>query len=463
MVARPANSLATMILATLDPPRLDTGFAFAQRTASAPHRNECRWRDTIGSVAIEMGASTVPESLVYAALVQPFRRLGAAHLNVDARPRWHSRGAVARASVIALAFTLVGLLAGCLDQQKPKPPTPAEVRAQIVRLLPVTTADRKGWATDIYAAFAALQIEPSMQNLCSVLAVTEQESTFTADPAVPGLAKIARTEIDRRAARLHVPALVVHGALQIESPNGKTWDERIAAVRTEKELNTIFEELIDAVPMGRRLFASANPVRTGGPMQVSIAFAEQHVRAQPYPYPIDGSIRREVFTRHGGMYFGIAHLLGYPAPYDQPLYRFADFNAGWYASRNAAFQQAVTIASGIPLTLDGDLIRYEADSDGSEVGTTEVAVRSLARHLDMSDAQIHRALKQADSHKFERSALYEKVFALAEQMERRPLPRAVMPRITLASPKITRKLTTQWFATRVDKRYRSCLARAGAG
>ena len=37
---------------------------------------------------------------------------------------------------------------------------------------------------------------------------------------------------------------------------------------------------------------------------------EAHVAAKPYPYPVSGSIRNEVFTRRGGMYFGIAHLLG---------------------------------------------------------------------------------------------------------------------------------------------------------
>jgi hypothetical protein len=356
--------------------------------------------------------------------------------------------------ITSLAVLLA--LAGCGTQRTQEAPVrqPAEVKAQIVRLLPAKTVDREGWATDIYAAFAAQDISPTTQNLCSVLAVTEQESTFQVDPPVPGLGKIARDEIDRRAAKVHIPSLLVSGALQVRSPNGKSYSDRLNAARSEKELSGIFDDFIGMVPMGRTLFGGFNPVHTAGPMQVSIEFAEQ--QTSHYPYPVQGSIRHEVFSRRGGLYFGIAHLLGYPVSYTQPLYRFADFNAGWYASRNAAFQNALSRASGIPLALDGDLIRY----DSIMPGTTELAVRTLGKQLGMRNPTIRDQLEKGKSLDFEETRLYQQVFALAEKAEGRALPRAVLPGIVLQSPKITRKLTTAWFAKRVDERYQRCMARA---
>ncbi|MDN5782347.1 MAG: DUF1615 domain-containing protein [Luteimonas sp.] len=348
------------------------------------------------------------------------------------------------------------LLAGCatrapLQAQR----TPGEVRADIVARMPAKTPDREGWAADIQVAMLAQDIAPTSENLCAVLAVTEQESTFTADPRVPGLGRIAREEIDRRAASMHVPKLLVSAALRLRSPDGRSYAERIERVHTERELSALFEDFIGMVPLGQRLFAGLNPVHTGGPMQVSIDFAQAHAR--DYPYPMDGSIRHEVFTRRGGMYFGIAHLLGYRANYDAPLYRFADFNAGWHASRNAAFQAAVSRASGIELTLDGDLLRPGAPLDAP--GATERAVRALGSQLGMDDAAIRRALAQGDAADFGDSRLYQRVFELAEAGAHRTLPRAVLPGIDLHSPKITRKLTTAWFANRVNDRWKRCMAR----
>lgn len=355
----------------------------------------------------------------------------------------------------AAAFGLLLLLAGCVTAPRPEGPVPEAVRADIVQRIPVDVDDRAGWAADIETAFTAQGIEPYEENICAVLAVIEQESGYKADPPVANLPVIARAEIERRAAAVHVPGFMVAAALRLESADGRSYEERLRGVRTERELSELYEDLTGRVPLGERLFDGFNPVDTGGPMQVSIPFAES--RAGGYPYAVDGSIRDEVFSRRGGLYFGIDHLLGYTTPYTRKVHRFADFNAGWYASRNAAFQNAVAVASGRSLALDGDLLAPGAPMD--RPGETERAVRALGNRLGMDDGAIRDALQRGDRLDFNDSALFERVFALAEARAGKPLPRAMIPGITLESPKISRELTTAWFATRVDDRYRRCMAR----
>ena len=364
------------------------------------------------------------------------------------------------AAVFALA--VAALLAGCAVPGRMAEPAglgPTEAREAIVRLLPAATDDRAGWASDIHAALATLELPSTPANLCAVLAVAEQESGFRADPAVPGLGAIARKEIERRADEAGVPKLALRAALALSSPDGRSYADRIDAVKTERQLSEIYEDFIGMVPLGKTFFESRNPVRTGGPMQVSITFAEAQAKARPYPYPVRESIRREVFTRRGGLYFGAAHLLAYDAPYEQAIFRFADFNAGRLASRNAAFQNALAVASGLPVTLDGDLL---PPGGGTARGETERAADTLAGRLGLSGPAIRRDLEKGEDGAFEKTALYERVFAYAEQLDKRTLPRAVLPRIELHSPKITRKLTTEWFARRVDERHRRCLERIGA-
>jgi hypothetical protein len=359
-------------------------------------------------------------------------------------------------TMIALAAIVVA--AGCAGPRQQV--TASEARALIASYLPASVADKEGWAADIYTPMNVLEIPLTGDNICAVVSITEQESGFRVDPPIPNLAQLAWNEIERQREKLGIPKLALDAALSLQSTNGKTYRERIDGARTERELSDAFEDLIGRVPLGKRFLEDRNPVRTGGPMQVSVAYAREHARLRKYPYPVAESIRDEVFTRRGGMYFGIAHLLDYPAPYDRYLYRYADFNAGHYASRNAGFQAALALVSGRKLALDGDLVPPRQGREAAP-GETESAARAVAAQLRMGNADIRHDLELGTRQEFESSALYARVFALADERSGKRVARAVVPAIELQSAKFTRRLTTQWFAERVVTRHRACLARGG--
>ncbi|ECO1217606.1 surface-exposed outer membrane lipoprotein YaiW, partial [Salmonella enterica subsp. enterica serovar Kentucky] len=162
-----------------------------------------------------------------------------------------------------LPFLAVAILAGCSSQSgQPvsKGEKPVDVASVVRQKMPASVKDREAWAKDIATTFKSQGLAPTVENICSVLAVAQQESGYQADPAVPGLSKIAWQEIDRRAERLHIPLFLVHTALKINSPNGKSYSERLDTVKTEKQLSAIFDDFINMVPMGQTLFGSYNPV-----------------------------------------------------------------------------------------------------------------------------------------------------------------------------------------------------------
>ncbi len=342
----------------------------------------------------------------------------------------------------------------------PVPPFPAypnEAAARALvqnKLLPASVRDKAGWSQEIVGAFTGLHLPYRADLLCAAMAVIEQESTWQADPVVPGLGEMVWKKIAEKAGGV-IPVAALKVAFLKPSATGESYTSRIDRLRTEKEMNALFEDMVaDARRLGLPVNMK-NPIRTGGPMQVSVEFAEEHVRAKGYPYPRKGSWRDEVFSRRGGLYFGIANLLDFPADYPDMRYRFADFNAGRYSSRNAAFQAAVSRLSGMKLALDGDLLIYRDGAPSSSTSSTQLALERLEGRLGMSRAEVSRDLRLEKTPAFSQSALYQKVFALAGGHA----ARAVMPQIQLVSPKITRKLTTEWFADRVDGRYKACLAR----
>jgi len=320
-------------------------------------------------------------------------------------------------------------------------------------LLPAKLADRSGWAADIFAAFEAVKIDPTRENICAVLAEIEQESSFQADPVVPGLNHIVRRELDKRREKFHIPLWLMNSRLNSRSPGGRTYNERIDKLKTENDVNVLYQDIISEIPFGKKLLADYNPVHTGGPMQVSMTFANSYVAAKPYPYTMKGTLRDELFTRKGGVFFGVAYLLEYPANYDDMIFRFADFNAGIYSSRNAAFQNALNSITGITLQKDGDLLRYkDGIPDRDTPSQTMQALLTIASRLQLAPSEIFSDLLLEKSAAFEQSRLYIKLYALAPSM-----PKACIPEIVLSSPKFARKLTTVNYAKQVNVRYQSCL------
>lgn len=330
-----------------------------------------------------------------------------------------------------------------------------------LRVLPPNLAQRRGWAEDIATSFAALSIPAQPHKVCALAAVIEQESTWQADPPVAGLAKIAKAELDKKRERYGIPKPVFDLAMAKKSPTGRSYQQRLDALRTERELSDLFEDMIREIPFGTKLFEGQNPVRTGGATQVSVAFAAQQMRERPYPWRPAASPREEVFKRRGGLYFGAAMLLDYPVSYNRMLYRFADYNGGRYSSRNAAVQTLLAQLTGQAMAPDGDLLRYQAGEPLSPRTAPSQAWRALLTiqgALGVTPAQIEQDLKLEKRFEFEQSVTYRRLYQLAERRGLKPA-REQLPDIELHSPKISRPLTTAWFADRCEARYRACLAR----
>jgi len=173
-------------------------------------------------------------------------------------------------------------------------------------------------------------------------------------------------------------------------------------------------------------------------------------------------VREALYTRAGGVLYGTARLFGHRAGYAKMIFRFADYNAGIYASRNAALQAQLSRLVGVPLARDGDLQRYEKDGSPSDEDSQTLKALQLfrTRHASqLSQDQLHDDVGLEKTFAFEATATYRAlVAAFAARLGRAEY--AALPDVTLESPKISRKLSTAWFAESVDRRYQACLAGA---
>ncbi|KAK0342682.1 hypothetical protein LTR94_021356 [Friedmanniomyces endolithicus] len=235
-------------------------------------------------------------------------------------------------------------------------------------------------------------------------------------------------------------------------------------VKTERELDELYREIFDymskhyhvsaltgaAKLVGQDVGEKMNPITTLGSMQVHIGYAKDNKRE-------GGSmadLRTDLYSQYGGLYYGIHRLMMYPADYDKPLYRFADYNSGMYSSRNAAFQK---------LDLDGDLLLYGKDSSpkSAKSQSERELISVFAQHnILVTPRQIRSDLKKEKEKKFEDTATYRAVTKLYQEVTKKEPFYAMMPEVVISGPKLSRDYNTNWFATRVNGRYQTCMQRA---
>jgi hypothetical protein len=266
------------------------------------------------------------------------------------------------------------------------------------------------------------------------------------------------------------------GWLEINPTPDASFMARIRAARTERDLDLAYRSLVEH--LGKRssmdfvlqlgllntLIEERNEIDTAGSMQVSVKFAlSEAKKARWLPMTLKDvyAVRDQLYTRHGGMFYGVKQLMGYDTGYSRKVYRFADFNAGRYASRNAAFQSSIAKLAGIKLDLDGDLLSYGKDGQAlPTVTATEKAIRAAAaRHaLGLSEKQIRSDLQREKELGFTGTRTFLAVRDAYARITGKPAAFAIIPEIRLSSPKLSRNFTTRRFAESVDKRYQACIA-----
>ena len=381
-----------------------------------------------------------------------------------------------------LAVCALGALSACAPRNaRPEPPLPPRVTVeQAARLVPPDEKDREGWAEDVMAALEAHRLYPSAEAVCSVLAVIEQESGFEANPAVPGLARIVQERLEAYADKLGpLGPPAVRGLLEGKAPGQtQTFEQRLKGVKTERDLDRVFRELLEyyeteypktyiAAQVASSLFKSTrledlNPITTAGSMQVSVSYSADLAGGDEQA---ERRVREELYTRGGGVYYGTARLLGYEAHYSDPIYRFADYNAGFYASRNAAVQQQVSRLTGLELVPDGDLLAY--DKQGEPVDEDSKSLEALLAFReryapDLSERRVRKDVLHEKELAFEETDTWEAIKRTYQEVTGEAPAYAQLPTVAIRSPKITGEKSTVWFAQSVNKRFQKCMARYSA-
>lgn len=372
---------------------------------------------------------------------------------------------------LATAVLLVQLT-GCDALKQPEVDTTLTAE-QIATLMPNRGQQKSAWASDIYDIFNTLKIERNEQNICSVIAVIDQESNFKADPPVPNLGKSSlkelNSELDEKLGKTLAPYF--RTMLTQEPTPQNSFETQILKVKTEQQLDKLYHQMFSYFSdkyyasritnvtklLGGDFAERLDPITTLGSMQVHINYARDHRRTSGN----NEELRRDLYTQYGGLYYGIHRLMLYPASYSSPLYRFADYNSGMYSSRNAGFQKMLAELTGQKLDFDGDLLIYKKGNTAVQ-SQSEKALLQLVQQgaITLTPKQIHTDLTREKAADFVNTATYNAITTLYKAKTGKPPIAAMMPQVVISGAKLSKDYNTKWYADNVNKRYLACMNKA---
>lgn len=330
---------------------------------------------------------------------------------------------------------------------------------EVTALIPARVRDRDDWSRDILRTFSNQDLPVTADNVCAVKAVIQQESGFDPKPKTKNMRHVTERAMKEKFGVVGATGIRTALDAKQDSERKVSYWKRIEKAKSEYDVDRVLQDF-SANYGAAEIYLKNDFFTTAGSMQVSVSFVSDQAKFHGATQDMGAwKIREFLYTRYGGIYFGTLRLLGYPAGYDKSIYRFADYNVGMYASRNAAVQQQVARLTGHRLALDGDLLRYDKNGVAvKEAGESERAIVEAARRYvpNLDSRVIRNDLLLEKTTAFENTSTYLAI-KRAYQAKYGEAPYARLPEVEIKSPKITSKFTTAQFARRVNNRYVSCL------
>ena len=322
----------------------------------------------------------------------------------------------------------------------------ADLVARISARMPSSTHHRNAWAEAVISALTAQRIDTTADNVCAVLAVIAVASNYQTDPRVNAPEKGVRLELGRQAHAHHIPAVTLARAMHVTSPDGRSYSNRIADIRTQSDLYWFFDDIIRQLSTDKQSRRLHNPVTTAGAMQVPIPFAVAHHAL--LSHPADG-FPSPLFTLRPGIAWGVAYLFDHPNDQRNIMERLADYFVAPYASRNAALQAALAGITGERIVLDGNL--------SARSPTAQLITRYRDR-LGLAEETIAVGLSHAHDDQFEQTQLYQQLKALPQRSPSTTMRLSIVPDTSVRRLPNFEKVSNRQLVNGMEMAWHTCVA-----